>query len=105
MEFSRPMAAGVGNAADYQLEEVRAKAAGKSKLEHLKNVGLTVTYDTSSSTVTVNLAGKHSFPKGGVLACANTAVAPVPPASRSREAAPLQSQREVRTSGLSDGKR
>ena len=68
------MAASVANAADYQLEEVRAKAAGKSKLEHLRAVGLTVSYDTSSNTVTVNLAGKHSFPKGGVLAV-NTAVA------------------------------
>ena len=49
-------------------------AAGKSKLEHLRGVGLTVSYDTSSNTVTVNFAGKHSFPKGGVLAV-NTAVA------------------------------
>jgi hypothetical protein len=33
-----------------------------------------VSYDTSSNTATVNVAGKHSFPKGGVLAI-NTAVA------------------------------
>ena len=74
LQFSRPMAASVGNAADYQLEEVRAKSAGKSKLAHLSAVGLTVSYDTSSNTATVNVAGKHSFPKGGVLAV-NTAVA------------------------------
>ena len=62
------------NAVDYQLEELQAKAAGKSKLAHLKGVGLTVSYDTSSNTATVIIAGKHSFPKGGVLAV-NTAVA------------------------------
>jgi hypothetical protein len=68
------MASSVANAADYQLEEVRAKRAGKSKLAHLSAVGLTVSYDTSSHTVTVNLVGKQSFPKGGVLAV-NTAIA------------------------------
>jgi ELWxxDGT repeat protein len=74
LEFSGPMAASVLNAADYQLEEVRANAAGKNKLVRLSGVGLTVSYDTSSNTATVNLAGKHSFLKGGVLAV-NTAVA------------------------------
>ena len=74
LEFSRPMATSVLNAADYQLEEVQAKAAGKSKLVHMRGVGLTVSYDTSSNTATINVAGKHSFPKGGVLAV-NTAVA------------------------------
>ena len=74
LEFSRPMAASAANAALYQLEEVRAGAAGKSKLENLRGVGLTVSYDTSSNTVTVNVAGKQSFPNGGVLAV-NTAVA------------------------------
>ena len=33
-----------------------------------------MSYDTSSNTVTVNLAGKHAFSKGGVLTV-NTAVA------------------------------
>jgi hypothetical protein len=74
LEFSRPMAASVLNATEYQLEEVQAKAAGKSKAVHLKAVGLTVSYDTSSNTATVSVAGKHAFPKGGVLAV-NTAVA------------------------------
>ncbi len=74
LQFSRPMAASAVNAADYQLEELPAKAAGKSKLEHLRAVGLTVSYDTSSDTVTINIAGNHSFPKGGTLAV-NTAVA------------------------------
>jgi ELWxxDGT repeat protein len=74
LEFSGPMGSSVLNAAHYQLEEVRANAAGKSKLVHLSGVGLTVSYDTSSNTATVNVAGKHSFPKGGTLAV-NTAVA------------------------------
>jgi hypothetical protein len=74
LQFSRPMASSVANAVEYQLEEVRAKANVRSKLEHMRGVGLTVSYEASSNTVTVNLAGKHSFPKGGVLAV-NTAVA------------------------------
>jgi ELWxxDGT repeat protein len=74
LEFSRPMSASVLNFADYQLEEVRAKATGRTKLAEFKPVGLTVSYDTSSNTVTVGLAGKHAFAKGGVLAV-NTALA------------------------------
>ena len=103
LEFSRPMATSVLNAADYQLEEVRAKAAGKSKLVHLRAVGLTVSYDTSSNTATINVAGKHSFPKGGVLAV-NTAVA-------SAAGKPLGGSstfaisREVRQLGQPDGER
>jgi ELWxxDGT repeat protein len=73
LEFSRPMSASVLNAADYQLEEVR-KVGGRSKLAKVKPVGLTVSYDTSSSTVTVEIAGKQPFAKGGVLTV-NTAVA------------------------------
>jgi hypothetical protein len=74
LEFSRPMSASASNAADYQLEAVRAKAAGKNRVERLKPVGTTVSYDTSSNTVTVIVAGKQSFSKGGVLTV-NTAVA------------------------------
>jgi ELWxxDGT repeat protein len=74
LEFSRPMSASALNTADYQLEELRPKRAGKSKLAQLKTVGLTVSYETSSNTVTVDFAGKHKFAKGGVLAV-NTAVA------------------------------
>jgi hypothetical protein len=66
LQFSRPMASSTGNAALYQLEKVQAKA-GKHKLEKLRAVGLTVTYDTSTNTATVQLAGKQSFRKGGVL--------------------------------------
>ena len=67
------MASSASNAADYQLAMVRAKA-GKSTVEKLRAVGLTVTYDTSTNTATVNLAGKQSFPKGGVLTV-STAIA------------------------------
>jgi ELWxxDGT repeat protein len=74
LEFSRPMSASVLNAADYQLEELQAKRAGRNKLAQSKAVGLDVSYDTSSNTVTVDFAGKHAFAKGGVLAV-NTAVA------------------------------
>ena len=73
LEFSRPMSASVVNAADYQLEAAQAKAAGKHSALRLKAVGTTVTYDTSSNTVTVDIAGKQPFAKGGVLAV-NTAV-------------------------------
>ena len=54
LEFSRPMGASVANTADYQLEEVQAKAAGKHSAVRLKAVGATVYYGTSSSTVTVS---------------------------------------------------
>jgi hypothetical protein len=60
------MASSAGNAANYQLEVVQAKA-GKHKLEKLRAVGLTVSYDASTDTATVDLAGKQSFAKGGVL--------------------------------------
>jgi hypothetical protein len=73
LQFSRPMSSSVGNVADYQLDEVRM-AAGRSKLAKLKAVGLTVSYDASSSTVTLDLAGKHAFLQGGVLSV-NTAAA------------------------------
>ena len=51
LEFSRPMAASAGSAADYQVEKVRAKAT-RGKLEQLGGVGFRVTYDTSNNTAT-----------------------------------------------------
>jgi hypothetical protein len=74
LEFSRPMAPGAANAAEYQLDKVRVKSAGKSKVEHLSGVGFTVSYDTSNNTVTVDVAGGQTLPKGGVLTV-STAVA------------------------------
>jgi hypothetical protein len=74
LEFSRPMSASVLNAANYQLEAARSKAAGKHSAARLKAVATTETYDTSNNTVTVNIAGNQPFAKGGVLAV-NTAVA------------------------------
>ena len=76
LEFSRPMSASVLNAANYQLEEARSKAAGKHSAARLKAVGTTETYDTSNNTVTVNIAGNQRFAKGGVLTV-NPAVASV----------------------------
>jgi ELWxxDGT repeat protein len=73
LQFSRPMSASAANAADYQLAEVRGKGAGKNKAAHLTPVGITVSYDAASETVTLDVAGKHSFSKGGVLAV-NTAI-------------------------------
>ena len=67
LEFSRPMNASVLNAANYQLEEARSKAAGRHSAARLKAVGTTETYDTSNNTVTVTIAGNQPFAKGGVL--------------------------------------
>ena len=67
IEFSRPMAATAANSAFYQLENVRAKAHGKNSAAHMSAVGITVSYDASSNTATIQLAGKQSFPKGGIL--------------------------------------
>jgi hypothetical protein len=74
LKFSGAMASGAGNAADYELEEVRARKAGKSKAEHMTAVGIAVSYDAANDTVAVNLASGQSFAKGGVLSV-STAVA------------------------------
>jgi hypothetical protein len=68
------MAQSAGNAANYELEKVRAKTAARSKVAQLTGVGFTVSYSTSNDTVTINLAGQQTFPKGGVLVV-STAVA------------------------------
>ena len=95
------MAPGVANTAEYQLDKVRVKSAGKSKVEHLSGVGFTVSYDTSNNTVTVDVAGGQTLPKG---ACSRSArQSPVPRAGRSGVATRLQSHREERTSALLDG--
>ncbi len=67
IEFSRPMGATAANSAFDQLENVRANAHGINSAAHMSAVGITVSYDASSNTATVGLAGKQSFPKGGVL--------------------------------------
>ncbi len=61
------MAATAANDGFYQLEKVRAKARGKNSAAHMSAVGLTVSYDASNNTATVQVAGKQSFPKGGML--------------------------------------
>jgi hypothetical protein len=67
IEFSRPMGATAANNGFYQLENVRAKAHGKNSMERMSALGITVSLDTSSNTTTIRLAGKQSFPKGGIL--------------------------------------
>jgi hypothetical protein len=74
LEFSRAMASSAANAADYQLEEVRAKKAGKSKVVETTAVGITVSYNAANDTAIVNLASGQSFAKGGELTV-STAVA------------------------------
>jgi putative Mn2+ efflux pump MntP len=74
LEFSRAMASSAGNAADYQLEVVRAKKAGKSKVVKTTTVGIAVSYNAATDTATVNLANGQSFAKVGVLTV-STAVA------------------------------
>jgi ELWxxDGT repeat protein len=74
LEFSRAMASSAGNAADYQLEMVRARTARKGRVAKPQAVGLTVSYDSSNDTATVSLVGNQSFSKGGVLTV-STAIA------------------------------
>jgi hypothetical protein len=74
LEFSRPMSASAGNPDSYQLETVRARTHGKSDVAQTSGVGISVSYDAASDTVTVSTAGMQSFPKGGILRV-STAVA------------------------------
>ena len=67
IEFSRPMAATTANDGFYQFENMRAKAHGKNSVAHMSALGITVSYDASNNTATVHVAGKQSFPKGGIL--------------------------------------
>jgi hypothetical protein len=67
LEFSRPMGASAGNPDSYQVETVRARTHGKSNIEQVSGVGITVSYDAANDVVTVSTAGKQSFPKGGIL--------------------------------------
>jgi ELWxxDGT repeat protein len=74
LEFSRAMAPTAALVADYQLQAMGGKRAGKNKAEQVKRVGFTVSYNPSNDTVTVDLTDRQSFPKGGVLTV-STAVA------------------------------
>ena len=83
---------------------VRARTPGKGQAAQLTAVGLTVSYDTSSNTATVNLRGKHVVPEGrrphrehGGRQCHR--------ASRSGEATRSRSHREARISAPRDGAR
>jgi hypothetical protein len=66
LEFSRAMGTSAGDSLDFSLEKIVAKAT-KKKPAKLRNVGFTVAYSPSDNTVTVNVAGKQTFPTGGLL--------------------------------------
>ncbi len=66
LEFSRPMGTSAGDSLDFSLEKIVAKAT-KKKPAKLRNVGFTVAYSPFDNTVTVNVAGKQTFPTGGLL--------------------------------------
>jgi probable HAF family extracellular repeat protein len=66
LEFSQPMGALAGDAAEYILESIVSKAT-KHKPAKVKPVGFTVVYTPSRNTVAVNIAGNQPFMNGGLL--------------------------------------
>jgi hypothetical protein len=68
VDYSTAMAASAGNSADYQIEAlVRVKRVKKAKVPVYKAIGVTATYNASTDSVLLTLAGVQTFPKGGQI--------------------------------------